>query len=153
MALFGKRKREKAAVSQTASGTKPEATFLGKNLHVKGKITGNGDCIIMGALEGECDLKGSLAVSKPARIQGLVRAGSVLVNGSIRGTVAAVEKVHLDTTARVQGRIHAPRISIVEGARFDGEIRMGEPAREPAAAGDKEAVAGKPGPARSFTEL
>jgi cytoskeletal protein CcmA (bactofilin family) len=124
MGLFGKKKETvKTATPQPSSGPK-ETTYFGKNLKVTGNVFGSGDLIILGSLDGEFDLKGKLQIAEPADITGTVKAGDISVKGSVQGTITAVERVHLDTTARVQGRINSPKISVTEGARFDGDINM-----------------------------
>lgn len=127
MGLFGKKKEEpKTAAPRVSVGPK-EATYFGKNLKITGNVSGTGDIIILGALEGEFDLKGKIQVAEPAEITGTVKADDVTVKGSIKGTITAAGKVHLEPTARVEGQINSPRISVLEGARFDGEMSMSGP--------------------------
>jgi cytoskeletal protein CcmA (bactofilin family) len=130
MALFGKKKeeeKERVVVPKAApvkSGIQKEATYFGKNMKITGKVSGNGDLIILGEFEGEFDVKGKLQVAEPAKVNGTVKANDIHVKGSIQGTITATEKIHFDNTARVQGRINSPKISVMEGAFFDGEIKM-----------------------------
>ena len=124
MGLFGKKKEAaKTPAPQASSGPK-ETTYFGKNLSVNGKVFGSGDLIILGSMDGEFDLKGRLQIAEPANITGTVKAGDVSVKGNVQGTVIATERVHLDPTAKVQGQINSPKISMTEGARFDGDINM-----------------------------
>ena len=134
MGFFGKKKEaaKTMAPQQSTARTKApqpsrgpkETTYFGQNLKVTGNVYGSGDLIILGSLDGEFDLKGKLQVAEPANVTGTVKAGHINVKGSIQGTITAIEKVHLDPTARVQGQINSPKISMTEGARFDGEINM-----------------------------
>jgi len=124
MGLFGKKKEAvKTAAPQPSTGPK-ETTYFGKKLKVKGNVSGSGDLIIFGSLEGEFNLQGKLQVAEPASITGTVKAGDITVKGNIQGTITAAERVHLDPTARVQGHINCSKISVMEGARFDGDINM-----------------------------
>ena len=126
MPLFGKKDKDKekkeersqAAVSQN------ETSYFGKNLMIKGRISGNGNVIILGGLDGECDLRGRVKVAQSAKVKGEVKADIISVNGSVHGSLAAKERIHLDQTARIEGQIITPRLSISEGASFDGEIKM-----------------------------
>jgi len=135
MALFGKKGKEikTPAVSQPVISKSPgratkdqtqDTTYFGKNLKVTGNVSGEGSLIVLGAFEGDFNLRGRLKVAQGARIKGNVKATDVYVNGSVEGAIVASEKVHLDNTARIKGGIASPRISILEGALFDGEIRM-----------------------------
>jgi cytoskeletal protein CcmA (bactofilin family) len=124
MGLFGKKKEVAKTTAPQASSGPRETTYFGQNLKVTGNVFGSGDLVILGSLDGEFDLKGKLQVAEPANITGNVKAGDISVKGSIQGTITATEKVHLDPTARVQGQINSPKISMMEGARFDGDINM-----------------------------
>lgn len=143
MGLFGKKDTDDRpsaaptpAVPKVAPKSSPkdnalDTTYFGKNLKIKGTVSGEGSLIILGSFEGEFDLKGHLKVAQGARIRGNIKATDIYVNGNIEGTVSASEKVHLENTARIKGGIATPRISVLEGALFDGEIRMtGRPSQE-----------------------
>ena len=158
MSLFGKNK-EAAKTAQTAQTTKTtkaaapkpsskpkETTYFGNKLKITGNVSGSGDFVILGSLDGEFDLKGELQVAEPANLKGTIKAADISVKGIVQGTITAAEKVHLDSTARVQGRINCPRISMMEGARFDGDINMSGKESQPlkSAPAESPAVSKKP---------
>ena len=60
-----------------------------------------------------------------------MNADVISVNGNVHGSLTANGRVHLDQTARIKGRINTPKLSIMEGAVFDGEIHMGVQAKKP----------------------
>jgi cytoskeletal protein CcmA (bactofilin family) len=138
MALFGKKgNEERPPVVQPPAAAAPkitpkeptpdatqETTYFGKNLKITGNISGEGSTILLGSFEGEFNLNGHLKVAQGARIKGSVKATEIYINGSVDGTIEASKKIHLDNTATVKGRIIAPKISILEGSVFDGEIQM-----------------------------
>lgn len=132
MPLFGKKKKENKMVGQQAAVSQNETTYFGKNLQIKGRVSGNGNVIILGGLNGEFSLKGRLKIAQPAKIKGEVNADVVSVNGNVHGILTGNDRVHLDQTARVEGRINTPKLSIMEGAIFDGEINMSVQATKPA---------------------
>ena len=112
--------------SSVAERAEDMTTCFGKNLKITGNISGEGNLIIMGSFEGEFDLKGQLKVAQGARVKGNLKADSFALNGNVEGTIMASEKVHLDNTARITGRMVTPKISILDGAVFDGELQMGK---------------------------
>ena len=134
-----------------------DTTYFGKNLQIKGNVSGEGSLIILGSFEGEFDLKGRLKVAQGARIKGNIKATDIYVNGEIEGAVTASEKVHLDNTARIKGGITAPRISVLEGARFDGEVKMSDQTtptpRPPSPGPQKQAPPASVSPNKKETEL
>src|SRR3972149_4039319 len=64
---------------------------------------------------------GQLTFHGRAKISGEV----VVIRGKVEGDVAATEKVELETPARLLGNIAAPRLTVTEGAVFDGYCSMG----------------------------
>lgn len=114
--------RETTAV--TAKDTAKDTTYLGKNLKITGNVSGEGNLILLGTFDGEFDLKGQLKVAQGARIKGNVKATSVSINGNVEGTILANERILLDSTAAMKGRLVTPKISIQDGAVFDGELQM-----------------------------
>lgn len=149
MGLFDKWKKENKIEQLQTELEQNETTYFGKNLMIKGRVSGNGNIIIVGGLDGEFDLKGQLKIAQPAKVKGEVKADVISVNGSVQGTLNAQQRVHLDQTARIQGQIITPRLSIAEGAFFDGDIKMsGRPSKQSKAA-DAGAVAAAQNPAKS----
>ena len=137
MTLFGKKKNEEPAQRNPAPRSENETSYFGKNLMIKGRISGNGNVIIQGGLDGEFNLRGRVKIAQPAKIKGEVKADVISVNGNVQGKLAAQQRLHLDQTARIEGQIFTPKLSIAEGASFNGEITMsgsGTRASKPAAA-------------------
>ena len=47
-----------------------------------------------------------------------------MIAGQVSGAIHARERVELQATAMVAGDILTPRISIIEGAKVTGEVKM-----------------------------
>jgi cytoskeletal protein CcmA (bactofilin family) len=140
MPLFGKKKDEKKVEKPKAAVSQNETSYFGKNLKIKGRVSGNGDIIILGGLEGEFDLRGRVKVAQSAKINGEVKADVISVNGSVRGSLVAKERIHLDRTARIEGQVNTPRLSISEGASFDGKVKMRDRSSKPSKPADANSV-------------
>ena len=164
MALFGKKEEGKASGVQAPPANKivprepkknppkskentrsgkasKQTTYLGKNLKINGNISGEGSLIMLGQFEGEFDIKGQLKIAQGAVIKGNIKATGVSINGLVNGSVEASERILLDTTASMKGRLVTPKISIQDGAVFDGELQMSkksEPAPKTVAPGTKQ---------------
>jgi cytoskeletal protein CcmA (bactofilin family) len=126
MGIFAKDKPETAGSDAARSDS--DTAFFGAKLSIKGKVTGSGNLIVMGKLEGEVELAGELVVAAPAVLSGEIRAVTLAVSGNVTGTLTAGEKIHLEKSAVVNGRMNTPRLSVVDGATFKGEIEMKIPA-------------------------
>ena len=164
MSLFGKKDNEQrppvaltpAAPKSTRKDTALDTTYFGKNLKIKGNVSGEGSLILLGFFEGEFNLKGRLKVAQGAQIKGNVKVTDIYVNGNVEGTIVASKKVHLDKTARVKGGIASPRISVLEGALFDGEVKMSNrtaQASKPATAEPAQSPPASVTPKKNETEL
>ena len=132
MGLFGKDKPSIAATPVERGDQ--DTSFFGAQLSVKGKVSGGGNLIVMGKLEGEFDLQGELVVAPTALINGEVRAVNVTVSGGFSGALLVREKIHLEKSAVVSGRLLAPKLSIAAGAVFNGEVEMKKPSESQPAA-------------------
>ena len=127
MGIFAKDKPETAGSDAARSDS--DTAFFGAKLSIKGKVSGSGNLIVMGKLEGEVDLAGELVVAAPAVLNGEIRAATLAVSGNVTGTPDPPgERIHLEKSAVVNGRMNTPRLSVVDGATFNGEIEMKKPA-------------------------
>ena len=124
MAFFGKKKNDPPQPASSPATAGKDTTYLGQKLTIKGTVSGDGNVIILGKLEGKFDLKGELTIAEPASVQGEIRAGLISVKGQADGTVIAHNKLQLEPSARVVGKVKAGTISMLEGAYLDGEILM-----------------------------
>jgi cytoskeletal protein CcmA (bactofilin family) len=134
MALFGKKKKENKSERAQTTLSQNETSYFGKSLTIKGCVSGNGNIIILGNLDGEFNLRGRVKIAQPAKIKGEVRADVISVNGTVQGSLIAKERLHLDQTARIEGQMATPKLSISEGASFDGEITMSDSSSKPSRA-------------------
>jgi cytoskeletal protein CcmA (bactofilin family) len=126
MGLFAKNRPSAAPAVAEQRGL--ETSFFGSNLAVNGKVSGSGNLIVMGKLEGEFDLNGELVVAASALVNGEAKVVRVTVSGGFSGSLTAKEKIHFEKSAMVSGRLITPRLSMAEGATFNGEIEMKRPA-------------------------
>ncbi|MCU0563085.1 MAG: polymer-forming cytoskeletal protein [Desulfobacterales bacterium] len=124
MGLFRKSADGPSAVSGSSRRRDDETAFLGAQISVKGKVSGAGNLIVMGRLEGQFELDGELIVAPPAVVTGEIKAGSVTISGTLTGTVAARERIHLEKGAVVTGSLAGARLTVADGAVFNGEVAM-----------------------------
>jgi cytoskeletal protein CcmA (bactofilin family) len=96
---------------------------LGNSVFVKGEITGSEDLTIDGQVEGRIGLpEHTLTVGPNATIVADINAKSVIVFGSVVGTITAREKVELRSSASAEGAITCGRISVQDGAKLSGKL-------------------------------
>jgi cytoskeletal protein CcmA (bactofilin family) len=81
-------------------------------------------CRIDGTVGGSLDYPTyELTIGATGRVTADVRARIVIVEGAVEGDIYANEAVVLLGTANVLGDIASPRVSIEEGATFNGHLK------------------------------
>ena len=105
----------------------PGVTRLGSTVVLNGDIEAHEDVLIEGRIQGKITLpSGTLTVAKGAKVEAEVRVRALVLHGELKGTVRAGEKAVISETAEMNGDIITPKITIANGARFVGAIRMKE---------------------------
>ena len=112
---------------------KPEGTtlngFLDKGSHFSGELEFEETFRIDGKFEGKIRSGSELILGDTAEVTGEIEVGRLSVNGRLKGTVRARERVELHARARVEADLTTPVLKIEEGALFEGSCRMGEEAK------------------------
>jgi cytoskeletal protein CcmA (bactofilin family) len=126
MALFSKEPvPSKPVVRSDAQPMAAGTTFIGPNVIIDGTLGGSEPIVIEGTVHGKINLSADLVIGKKARVEAVVHAKNVIVEGRLNGDVSADDRVELVTTANVDGNIKAPKIIVAEGAKFRGNVDMG----------------------------
>ncbi|MGZ3418250.1 MAG: bactofilin family protein [Polyangiales bacterium] len=104
---------------------KPEnSAAIGRTTRIVGRLSGDGDLVVEGRIEGEVTLRGHLSVAEGGVVAAPVQANDLTVDGAVDGDVDVQGAVVLRPTGTVRGAIRAQRVSLEEGARFTGRIEM-----------------------------
>lgn len=98
-------------------------TLISEGCRIEGIVTGNGDFMINGEVEGECDIDGSVTLAKGGFWKGIIRARSVIVAGTIEGDIIADGQVEISNTAKISGTVTGEAIAVAEGAVVDGVMK------------------------------
>jgi len=102
---------------------------LGPTLTFRGELTAGEDLLIEGRVEGSIDHKGqNLTVGEQGFVKASVRACRIVVKGRVEGDLRGSEALIVEPTANVRGNLYAPRVGLMEGAKFNGSIDMDPPA-------------------------
>jgi cytoskeletal protein CcmA (bactofilin family) len=67
---------------------------------------------------------GTLIVGSGGQVDADVLVSAATIGGTVNGDIVATEKVELGRTARVIGNIQTPRLTIEDGAIFEGSCSM-----------------------------
>jgi cytoskeletal protein CcmA (bactofilin family) len=116
------------------SPTPPDAadrTMIARPSKIEGRISGSGEIVVNGLVNGTIDATGTVKVAEQGRVEAIVHGRVVTVAGAVAGDITADERIELEPSARVDGNITAPRILIKDGATFRGQVNMREPEKRP----------------------
>lgn len=105
------------------------ATLISEGCKISGLITGSGDFLINGEIEGDCELSGTVTLAINGLWKGSIKAGNVIVAGHVEGDIVADGKVEITDTARITGTVAAEAIAVAEGAVVEGVMKTTGPAK------------------------
>jgi len=104
-----------------------ERATIGPSITIRGEVTGDEDLLIQGRVDGSVDLKqNTVTVGREGKVKAGISARVVTVEGKVEGNLIAEEQVILRSSARVEGDIAAPRVTLEDGASFRGGVDMGD---------------------------
>jgi cytoskeletal protein CcmA (bactofilin family) len=138
--MFNKRDQQESEAiagesrsAETASAAKPRpaprnagsTAMIGPSINVDGKLRGDEDLVIEGKVKGTVELKNnSVTIGNQGDVAADIYANSIFVDGRMDGNLVASEQVVIRKSARVKGSIAAPRVTLEDGAQFNGSIDM-----------------------------
>lgn len=109
---------------------------IGRSIRINGDLQGEEDLRIEGEVNGTIRLNNNtVTIGQEGKIKADVYAKSVAVEGSVEGDLYGAEHISVCKSAKVQGNIISPRVSLEDGARFKGSIEM-DPEAVKSALGD-----------------
>ena len=134
-----------------------KSSVLGPTLVFKGELTADEDLLIKGRVEGSIKHSSSLTIGDGGHVKANVTAEYIAVEGRVEGDLNGSKCVKIRATAKIDGNIVSPSVSLVEGARFNGKIDMdGDPTArvsdEPTDRPNDDAVTGKDRPAQPTSD-
>jgi cytoskeletal protein CcmA (bactofilin family) len=100
-------------------------TIIGQDASFKGELTFEKGLRLIGKFEGRITTAGRLHVAKEARLQADVESGAIIVEGEVKGNLTANDRIDLKQTARLEGDLRATKLTVEEGAIFNGHVTVG----------------------------
>jgi len=117
------------AAPGAAPDAKARGSVLGPTLRFKGELRAEEDLVIQGHVDGSIHHTQTLIIGVDGFVKGDTRARSITIEGTVEGDLYALESISVRATAKVQGNLFAPRVSLADGAAFNGRIDMASSAK------------------------
>jgi len=105
----------------------PIRTLIGEGTVIVGELRFTEGLRIDGEVQGDVlATEGSqsiLVISEKARVIGRVKAGHVIINGSVEGPVQSDELLELQPKASIVGDVRYQSLEMHQGATINGELQ------------------------------
>jgi cytoskeletal protein CcmA (bactofilin family) len=95
------------------------------NVNVSGRLFFQEPVSIEGRFRGEISSSELVVISEEGAVEGRVRTPRILILGELQGEIVGSTAIVLGPRARVSGNIEAESLIVCEGARLDGDVRVG----------------------------
>ena len=98
--------------------------FIDKETEITGDVKFKDSFRIDGIFKGKILSGGSLIIGETGDLEADVEADSISINGRVKGSLNAKDRIEIFSQGRVTGKIVAPKLIIEEGAFFQGSCQM-----------------------------
>lgn len=133
--MFNARERDRGEAR-----TEAVISIIGPGMEVRGDLTSTGTIRIQGRVVGNVRAEKAVVVGKEGAVEGDVFTQDAVISGEVKGVLAVASRLEVHASAVIEGAVHARRVQVEEGARVNGEVRVGDSV----AAGDEKAPAQGP---------
>ncbi|HVT39717.1 MAG TPA: polymer-forming cytoskeletal protein [Gemmatimonadaceae bacterium] len=100
--------------------------MIANGMRIIGDVESSGVMKIDGRIEGSVTHARQVLLGRGATVKGNVAGDEVVIGGVVDGGIRASERLELQATAVVNGDIETKSIVVIEGARINGSVRMGD---------------------------
>ena len=97
--------------------------ILGESSKISGDVEALGTIIVDGTIVGQVT-GDKVILGDKACVRGDIAANNIIIGGLVEGQLKGKERVELRATGRVRGDIFTRRLSVMEGAVFNGTTYM-----------------------------
>ena len=98
--------------------------FIDKDTELVGDIKFKENFRIDGTFKGKILSGGGLIIGETGEVEADIDVVHVAVNGRVKGSIKAKEKIEIFSRGRVIGSVAAPKLVIEDGAFFQGSCQM-----------------------------
>ncbi len=119
------RDRSQTELSEATKETERKVrVFIGQGVRFQGALAYDGTIRIDGEMEGEVRTGGCLIIGDGAVVTANVTAGTLLCKGTVKGELVVAARAEFHRPAVLLGSIATPRLTIEEGVRLKGNVKM-----------------------------
>jgi cytoskeletal protein CcmA (bactofilin family) len=105
-----------------------EVTIVGQGAKLEGTVVSAGSLRIDGQVKGQINADGDVMLSPQSQVEADIRAQNVAVAGRFKGSIVVKGRAEISSGGRVDGDITSKTLVVEEGALFQGQSIMDQPA-------------------------
>jgi cytoskeletal protein CcmA (bactofilin family) len=105
-------------------------TIIGKGSVINGKISIQNSVRIEGRVVGEVSSTGTVTIGSKGEVEGDIVAINAVIGGKVKGSIKASEKIILESNSVLVGDLQTVKLTIDEGAMFEGKCYMSDEKEE-----------------------
>jgi len=105
-----------------------EVTVVGQGAKLEGTVVSAGSLRIDGQVKGQINADGDVTLSPQSQVEADIRAQNVAVAGRFKGSIVVKARAEISRGGRVEGDITSKTLVVEEGAVFQGQSIMEQPA-------------------------
>ena len=98
-------------------------TLINEGCKISGVMTGKGDYQVSGEIDGDCDIDGTVSLTRTGYWNGTINASHVVISGHVEGDIVAAGNVEVSSSARIMGTVTGEAIAVAEGAVVEGQMK------------------------------
>jgi cytoskeletal protein CcmA (bactofilin family) len=98
--------------------------FIDRETEIIGDIKFKENFRIDGIFKGKILSGNGLIIGETAEVEADIEVSSMTINGRVKGTIKAKDKIEIFSKGRVIGTVTTPKLVIEEGAFFQGSCQM-----------------------------
>ncbi len=123
----GRREGDNTTVAKPAAPASAPgdlSAFIDQGSEFEGKLSFKDTVRIDGHFRGEISSENTLIVGETGTVEATIHSKNVVISGTVSGNVHAPGSVVLHKSARLDGNIETPHLTIEDGAKFNGGVSM-----------------------------
>jgi len=109
--------------SDTSNGT--GISVIAAGTVIEGEVTMPGDLRLDGTILGNINSNAKVMMGEHGKIKGNVTTRSSGIKGEFEGELKVSEKLHIHSSARIEGTIHTKTLIVENGAQIIGNCNVG----------------------------
>jgi cytoskeletal protein CcmA (bactofilin family) len=112
---------------QAEPSAQPTETVIARDDTFEGQLRTSKGVRILGTVRGAIESATYVYIEANALVEADISASEVVIGGEYSGNLNCRQRVEIQSTGRVRGRLDTVKLHLHEGGYFDGELHMQKP--------------------------